>query len=362
MSEEKTRECRCHEADGESTGQAVVCRFIGVSRMHRKAIGKYSADIGLHHSQHRMLMHLANNEVIRSQKQLAEHFAISPAAVATMLKKLEADGYIERAKSQDGSDCRNNEIIITELGRRIATETEKYFRFVDSQAVKDFTDEEIEQFMRLLDKMKNKAYKIFSVISLLIPAFYCIANLLMILLLKMSISENDIALGIVGSVFSLDVFTWHIYGAFAIATLIIKYLKDKKIKIVTHSHLLIEQFSDMEAELFVIGGKYIPKYSMSVGPITLSDLECFNFDVSFYSCAGIDINRKLVYTAEIDTMAVKQKAMSLSVKNYLLIDSSKVSVKGFCSFIKSDDFDAVICNNDPMFNEEELPHNYILLD
>ena len=142
----------------------------------------------------------------------------------------------------------------------------------------------------------------------------------------------------------------------------LKYLKDKKIKIVTHSHLLIEQFSDMEAELFVIGGKYIPKYSMSVGPITLSDLECFNFDVSFYSCAGIDINRKLVYTAEIDTMAVKQKAMSLSVKNYLLIDSSKVSVKGFCSFIKSDDFDAVICNNDPLFGEEELPHNYILLD
>ena len=37
-------------------------------------------------------MHLANNKVIRSQRQLAEHFGISPAAVATMLKKLEADG------------------------------------------------------------------------------------------------------------------------------------------------------------------------------------------------------------------------------------------------------------------------------
>lgn len=155
MSEEKTT-AHCDSADGgECKGQTVICRFIGVSRMHRKAIGKYSADIGLHHSQHRMLMHLANNEVIRSQKQLAEHFAVSPAAVATMLKKLEADGYITRAKSADGQDCRSNEIIITELGRRVATQTEKYFKFVDSQAVKDFTDREISQFMHLLDKMQN---------------------------------------------------------------------------------------------------------------------------------------------------------------------------------------------------------------
>ena len=123
--------------------------------MHRRAICKYSSDIGLHHSQHRMLMHLANNEVIRSQKQLAEHFGISPAAVATMLKKLESDGYIARAKSADGTDCRNNEIIITDTGRRVATETEKYFKYVDCCAVKDFSDEEIELFINLLERMRG---------------------------------------------------------------------------------------------------------------------------------------------------------------------------------------------------------------
>lgn len=140
---------------GGSKGQSVICRFIEVSRMHRRAICKYSSDIGLHHSQHRMLMHLANNEVIRSQKQLAEHFGISPAAVATMLKKLEADGYIARAKSADGTDCRNNEIIITDTGRRVATETEKYFKYVDCCAVKDFSDEEIELFINLLERMRG---------------------------------------------------------------------------------------------------------------------------------------------------------------------------------------------------------------
>lgn len=141
----------------------------------------------------------------------------------------------------------------------------------------------------------------------------------------------------------------------------IKYLRGKKIKIVTHSTLIVNEFSDCEAELFVIGGKYIPKYNMSVGPVTLSDLDKFNFDFTFLSCAGIDLTKNLVYTAEMDTMAVKQKAMSSSVKNYLLIDYSKANVKGFCSFINSNDFDAVICNKDKDINEEELPNNFILV-
>lgn len=142
----------------------------------------------------------------------------------------------------------------------------------------------------------------------------------------------------------------------------IKYIKGKKIKIVTHSHINVNQFNDENAELFVIGGKYIPEYNMNVGPIALSDLDKFNFDYAFFSCAGIDLQRRLVYTAEMDTMAVKQKAMDLAVKNYMLIDSSKFDVKGFCSFISSDDFDAVICNRDENIIEDDLPNNYILVD
>lgn len=144
--------------------------------------------------------------------------------------------------------------------------------------------------------------------------------------------------------------------------LMLKYIKDKKVKIVTPSMLVANAFEEnLNSELFIIGGKYIPKYSMSVGPIALSDLEKFNFDYAFLSCTGIDLQRKLIYTAEMDTMSVKQKAMSLSVKNYMLIDSSKIFVKGFCSFINSLDFDAIICNTDECINEEELSNNFILV-
>lgn len=142
----------------------------------------------------------------------------------------------------------------------------------------------------------------------------------------------------------------------------LKYIKGKRIKIVTHSTILANAFNDDVAELFVIGGKFIPEYGMSVGPITISDLDKFNFDHTFLSCSGIDLERQLIYTAEMETMAVKQKTMSLSVNKYLLSDASKFYVKGFCSFINSDDFDAVICNNHSSISLDEVPKNFILVD
>lgn len=142
----------------------------------------------------------------------------------------------------------------------------------------------------------------------------------------------------------------------------LKYLKGKKLRIVTHSTLIANAFNDSESELFTIGGKYIPEYNMSVGPITISNLDTFNFDYAFLGCAGVDLDRRLIYTAEMETMAVKEKAMKLSMKNYLLIDSSKLFVKGFCSFITSSDFDAIICNNDNVIDYNELPENFIIVE
>lgn len=141
---------------------------------------------------------------------------------------------------------------------------------------------------------------------------------------------------------------------------ILKYLKGKKVKIVTHSILIANSFRDSESELFVIGGQYIPDYNMSVGPIAISNLDKFNFDFAFLSCAGVDLDRQLIYTAEMETMAVKEKAMQLSTKNFLLVDASKLDVKGFYSFIACSDFDAIICNEDLKIDPEELPDNFIL--
>ena len=107
-----------------------------------------------------MLMHISMVDNIPSQKELADHFKISPAAVATTLKKLEADGYIERTKSLDGKDSRINEISITEQGKKVAEDAEKYFRYVDASALDGFTDEEMDTLISLLDRMQENLHKI----------------------------------------------------------------------------------------------------------------------------------------------------------------------------------------------------------
>lgn len=150
-------------------------------------------------------------------------------------------------------------------------------------------------------------------------------------------------------------------GGTSIAPMV-KYLKGKKVKIVTNSMLVANLFQDNDSELFLLGGKYITEYSMSVGAITLVDLEKFNFDYAFIGCTGVDIERNLIYTTDIDVMAVKEKAMQLAVKSYLLIDASKLSVKGFYSFIPYDRFDAVFCNDDVSIEKETIPQNFMLID
>ena len=135
----------------QSTIQAFICADI----THRKAIERWATDAGMHRSQHRMLLYLSKKESSPSQKELAEKFDISPAAVAVTLKKLEADGFIERGKSAELADSRFNKIKITELGRQATLQSRKYFQHVDAEAFRDFSDEELDTLTSLLERMQK---------------------------------------------------------------------------------------------------------------------------------------------------------------------------------------------------------------
>ena len=148
----------------ENAEQRGVHSFIMANITHRRAIDRWaislgvdpeSANAGIHRGQHRMLMYLSKCKTTPSQKDLAKHFEISPAAVAVSLKKLESEGYIKREKCSERSDSRFNEIKITELGRTVVSESCKYFRHVDSQAFKGFSDEELALFTSLLERVQE---------------------------------------------------------------------------------------------------------------------------------------------------------------------------------------------------------------
>ena len=135
--------------------QSAIHTYISTDIMHRRAIERWATGAGMHRSQHRMLMYLSKCETTPSQKDLAKHFDISPAAVTVTLQKLEGDGYIERSKCAIGGDSRLNEIKITALGREACTQSLKYFRHVDAETFRDFSDEELDIFIAFLERMQE---------------------------------------------------------------------------------------------------------------------------------------------------------------------------------------------------------------
>lgn len=139
----------------------------------------------------------------------------------------------------------------------------------------------------------------------------------------------------------------------------IDFLANRPVKIVTHNHMIVQRLNKPVAQIIVIGGDYNVKYKMSEGPSAENALRVYNFDKAFIGCAGLDLTSQQTYTAEMGTREIKKIAMNNSNHNYLLIDDSKLSVKGFCKFTKTAAFDKIFCNQ--FESEEELPENFILV-
>jgi DNA-binding MarR family transcriptional regulator len=130
--------------------------MIKVNKLHRAMIDIQTKEIGIHRTQHRMLIHLDKDGMLPSQRELAAKLDITPAAVTVALKKLENDGYIERTL---GQDTRYNEIKITEKGRELLDRTHELFLKVDSAMLEGFSDEELDSYIAYLERMQKNIQK-----------------------------------------------------------------------------------------------------------------------------------------------------------------------------------------------------------
>ena len=130
-----------------------ACRmFMKTDRLHRKAFEGLVSRLGIHRSQHILLMHVSRDGGM-SQTELAAHLEISPAAVAVSLKKLEAGGYIEKRTATN--DSRYNEISITDKGRKIVNTSERFFGEIDSAMLKGIDEKLLDSFVKCLEIMQN---------------------------------------------------------------------------------------------------------------------------------------------------------------------------------------------------------------
>ena len=130
--------------------------MIKINKLHHEMIDSRAKEIGMHQTQHRILMHLARDAKFSSQKELADRLRITPAAVTVALKKIEQDGYVERAL---GHDARYNELRITEKGRDLVNRTREIFQAADTAMFENFSDEELDNYISCLSKMQSNIEK-----------------------------------------------------------------------------------------------------------------------------------------------------------------------------------------------------------
>ena len=128
-----------------------VNMMMRIHKMHIQMIDSNVSKIGMHSTHHRILMHIARNNKLDSQKSLAEHIGVTPAAITGALKKLEKDGYIKRIQ---GIDNRYNEVEITENGKVIVEKTRKLFSEIDKQLFSGFSEKELDEYMFYMGKIQ----------------------------------------------------------------------------------------------------------------------------------------------------------------------------------------------------------------
>ena len=127
--------------------------FLLTDRMHRRAIEANLSALGIHRSQHRLLLHLARRGGAASQKELAGCLQISPAAVAVTVKKLEKNKLLRRTVSKEDGRCKG--LVLTPLGEEVLERSYQAFTETDKIMMRGISEEEQEKMIGLFLRMQE---------------------------------------------------------------------------------------------------------------------------------------------------------------------------------------------------------------
>lgn len=123
-----------------------------VSLLHRYRISVALSGLKIYRGQPEILEYLSKHGDC-SQKELADSLGVSPASIATSLKRMSKEEFIER--TPDENDRRINRLRITEKGENTRVEGRKRCSKVDKIMFSDFSDDEIASFSAMLSRISD---------------------------------------------------------------------------------------------------------------------------------------------------------------------------------------------------------------
>lgn len=123
---------------------------------------------------------------------------------------------------------------------------------------------------------------------------------------------------------------------------LLEHIVHKRITIVSASTYLIRKLPEtFRGDIYLLGGEFHSGNDMSSGPLTLEMIRQFNFDHAFFSTNGVNPQNGEVTIFAFAIGAVKKAIMERSLRNDLLIDSSKFEIKALSTWAQMKDFHTI---------------------
>lgn len=130
--------------------------FLAAHEMHklhmlrRIIIQNQTSELELYYGQLPTMEYIARHDGC-TQVELAEEMMVSPASVALTTKRLQKAGLVEKKNDEENLRCKR--LSVTPKGRELAQKCRKIHDGFDRQIFKDFSEEDMDQFISYLDRM-----------------------------------------------------------------------------------------------------------------------------------------------------------------------------------------------------------------
>lgn len=136
-----------------------ICKDIHiVSNKIRRKMDNLTGQFDCTHSQFTVILYLMRNKDRDIfQRDIEEEFDIRRSSVSATLSNLEEKGYIIR--SSVSQDARLKKITVTYKGEKFIEESMKIINGFEKELVSQITEEELDIFYRVLNKLSEVADK-----------------------------------------------------------------------------------------------------------------------------------------------------------------------------------------------------------
>lgn len=121
-----------------------------ITLLHKLYFNKAAENKDIYLGQLPIIHYIMSNDGC-TQKDLVSFFKVSAPSIATSVKRLMKSGYVNRLT--DESDSRFNRLHATKKAHDISTAMKKECEAIDEMAFRDFSDNELLEFERLINKI-----------------------------------------------------------------------------------------------------------------------------------------------------------------------------------------------------------------